>query len=207
MLKFADFNHLPQLDPLIARLIAEKPGLVVVAGMDPNPVSGEWLAGEVFLPSGRPSIFSMLAQQMVSEHPGERAVVLTRNKELLRVPRQLKRRIAIAEVEEPISLADRAAQVISSHPDLLIVDQLDPESAQVVIEGLRSGIRVLSQIDTIAWGAGVMRELEDIGIAWDNLACPTWVVTVKRMPRLCQNCRSPLGGRRSDAPTHRYALD
>ena len=39
MLKLGDLIHLPQLDPLVEQLVADEPGLVIVAGFDPRLTS------------------------------------------------------------------------------------------------------------------------------------------------------------------------
>ncbi len=58
MLKLEDFFHLPQLDALVEQILADGPGLTVVAGLDPRPTS-EPVVSDRFLPSGRSAIFRM----------------------------------------------------------------------------------------------------------------------------------------------------
>jgi len=56
MLALKDFYHLPQVDSLVERVVRGRPGLVVVAGLDPRPGAGAVVDG--FLPSGRSTIFA-----------------------------------------------------------------------------------------------------------------------------------------------------
>jgi hypothetical protein len=39
VLTLKDFYHLPQLDTVVGQLVADGPGLIVVAGLDPRPLA------------------------------------------------------------------------------------------------------------------------------------------------------------------------
>ncbi len=100
MLRLEDFFHLPQVDTLVAQMIADGPGLAVVAGFDPH-LPPERSADSGFLPSGRAAIFRILMREMLEAAPAARCVVVARDREAIRVPRQLKRRVEIAVVVTP----------------------------------------------------------------------------------------------------------
>ena len=108
MLKLEDFFHLPQLDALIEQLVADQPGLTVVAGLDPRPLAAP-ASATGFLPSGRTAIFRILIQQILELHPKIQAVVVTEDRSAIRVPRQLQRRVKFNLIFPSRSYASSAA--------------------------------------------------------------------------------------------------
>jgi hypothetical protein len=58
-MRLDDFYHLPALAEAFARLQAERPGLALVAGLDLP--AGDEAAPDALLPSGRTTIFRVLA--------------------------------------------------------------------------------------------------------------------------------------------------
>ena len=188
MLKLADFFHLPQLDPLVEQLVADGTGLLVVAGLDPRPMSAPG-AGDVFLPSGRSTIFRILMREILTAHPSARAIVVTEDKALMRTFRQLRRRIALSLVEPSQAYADWIADAVRRQPDLLVVDRLCAESAPAALEAAQGGLRVLSQLDTVFRGAGVARQLLDLGVPQEQLGGLASVLAVQRVPTLCPRCK------------------
>ncbi|MGD8793119.1 MAG: SpoIIE family protein phosphatase, partial [Anaerolineae bacterium] len=187
MLKLADLIHLPQVEPLVAQLVAGGPGLVVVAGLDPRPVA----PANGFLPSGRATIQRLLMRHILEEHPGLRATVVARGEEAIRIPRPLRRRIEISRLDAGHDYAAAIARAAGRRPGLLVVDQLTAESAPPALEAARSGLWLLSQLDTIFYGAEVARHLLDLGLPPDLLPGLAWVVSVQRLPTLCATCRQP----------------
>ena len=137
MLTFKDFFHLPQLDPLIEKLVADEPGLTVVAGLDPRP-QATLDAGEGFLPSGRAAIFRILARQMLTARQLTRAVVVAESKDAVRVPRRLGRRVEFSLVRPPLTYADCLAAAVRRRPGLLVVDRLCAETAPAHLRPRRS---------------------------------------------------------------------
>jgi len=190
MLTFKDFFHLPQLDPLIEKLVADEPGLTVVAGLDPRP-QATLDAGEGFLPSGRAAIFRILARQMLTARRLTRAVVVAESKDAVRVPRRLGRRVEFSLVRPPLTYADCLAAAVRRRPGLLVVDRLCAETAPAALGAAQSGLRVLSQMDTIFRGADVARALRDLGAPLERLDGLRWVVAVQRLPALCPHCKQP----------------
>ncbi len=184
MLKLEDFFHLPQLDTLLQQLVADEPGLVVVAGLDPRPG-----AGSGFLPSGRTAIFRILMQQFLETHPRVQAIVVAESRQAVRVPRRLWRRVKFNLVSPPPACADWVADAARRRPGLVVVDRLDAETAPAALQAAGSGQRVLAQMDTVFAGADVARHLSDLGVSHQHLANLSWVVAVQRVEKLCANCK------------------
>ena len=190
MLKLKDFFHLPQLDTLVEQLVADGPGLIVVAGLDPRPLAPS-TGSDGFLPSGRSTIFRILMRQILTAHRSARAVVVAETKDAIRVPRQLRRRIELSLVQPPHTYADRIAAAVCRRPDLLVIDQLSPKTGPAAMEAAHSGLRVLSQIDTVFRGVDVARALLDLGVPRERLDGLSWVVAVQRLATLCPRCKQP----------------
>ncbi|MFN2226362.1 MAG: SpoIIE family protein phosphatase [Anaerolineae bacterium] len=199
MLTLDDFTHLPHIEPFLARLVADRAGLVIVAGLDPRPVSptaagapaAATATGDSFLPSGRAAIWRILMRQMLEAHPGRRAIVVTRSAGAMRVPRALQKRVVVSPVAEDESYAEAIAHAAGRRPGLLAVDQVTADNVSTLLEVARSGLPVLSQLDTVFRGAEVARYLLDMGVRPDLLRGLTWVLTVQRLPTLCVHCRAP----------------
>ena len=205
MLKFEDFFHLPQLDPLIERLVAGEPyppdaaptslrglpvgGLIVVAGLDPRQVSP---ADDSLLPSGRATIFRILMRQILASHPRARAIVVAADKTAVRVPRQLRRRVKLSLIRPPLTYASCIGDAARRRPDLLVIDRLCAETAPAALEAAQGGVRVLSQLDTVFRGGDVARHLLELGAPREQLGGLGWVVAVGRMATLCPRCKSPV---------------
>ncbi len=190
MLRFKDFVHLPQLDAAIEKLVSEPSGLVVVAGLDPRAAHQPGQP-EPSLNSGRGHIFSILLYEMLQARPSARAIFITRDKDSLRVPRQLKYRLSISLVTSPYTYPGRIAQARANHPDLLVVDELNLETADATFQAAESGQRVLTQLNTVVWGAAVLKQFSDLGWSADANGAPVWVLSVQRIATLCSVCKSP----------------
>jgi serine phosphatase RsbU (regulator of sigma subunit) len=190
MLRLDDFAHLPQIEPFITQLVAGEAGLVVVAGLDARPLSPP-AAVNSFLPSGRAALWRILMRQMLEAHPGRRAAVVTQPSSDMRLPRALQKRVDISPLRADESYAEAIAHAAGRRPDLLVVDQVSAESAPAILEVARSGLPVLSQLDTIFRGAEVVRHLLDLGVGHNLLGGLAWVLAVQRLPTLCVHCRRP----------------
>ncbi len=190
MLRLDDFMHLPQIEPFVDQLVANGPGLVVVAGLDPRPVSTR-AAGDSFLPSGRAAIWRILIRQMLEAHPGMRATIVTQSADVVHLPRPLHKRVNISSVETSEGYTEAIAHAAGLRPGLLVVDQLIAESAPAILEVASAGLSVLSQLDAIFRGAEVARYLQEMGVRRDLLRGLSWVLAVQRLPTLCTHCRVP----------------
>ncbi len=72
---------------------------------------------------------------------------------------------------------------------MLVIDRLNPETAPAALEAAQSGLRVLSQIDTVFRGADVVDALADLGVRREHLAGVHWVIAVRRLAALCPRCK------------------
>jgi serine phosphatase RsbU (regulator of sigma subunit) len=190
MLELKDFFHLPQVDALVEQLVADGPGLVVVAGLDPRPLAAPAAAGG-FLPSGRSTIFGILVRQILTARQAGRAIVVAETKDAVRIPKRLGRQVELALVKSPYTYADRVAEAARQRPELLVIDRLSAETAPAALEAAQSGLRVLSQLDTVFSGAGVARHLLELGVPRELLSGLTWVIAVQRLATLCPHCKQP----------------
>lgn len=195
MLELTDFLTLPSLQPHIQRLTAGRPGLRLVAGLDPqdqpDPVAS--IPGDLttLLPSGRATIFRILARHMLDQHPRGRAVVIAQHKDAVRVPRQLRRRLELLVIpprEQPAQIAAAAAR----RPALIVIESLPNAAiAEAALRAARAN-PVLTQIDTVFHGAAVLHDLCDLGLNVSALETLQWIVSVRRLPMLCPHCKQPM---------------
>ncbi|MBX3059953.1 MAG: SpoIIE family protein phosphatase [Anaerolineae bacterium] len=185
MLELKDFLHLPQLDPLMDEVAASRSGLIVVAGADPH--QPEDVAG--FSPSGRAAIFRILLRQLLEADPTARAIVIAQHKEAVRLPRQLRPRVQFTLVRGVYTYEGAITQAILQRPSLLVIDQLNVDTAVPALAAAQQGLCVLAPLDTIFRGAEVARVLLDWGATQAQLAALRWVLAVQRLPMLCPHCR------------------
>jgi len=191
LLKLRDFFHLPQIDSHIQQLTDGGPGLCLVAGPDLHLVS-EVSSQRGFLPSGRPTVFWILLQEILETHPAEKCTVITESKESVRFPRSLKRRLTVLETRPSEERRGRMVAESTERSGLLVVERLNEETMDLALSAASQGRWVISQIDTIFRGAGVARQLLDLGISPERLTCLSWVLTVQRLPALCPSCKQLL---------------
>jgi len=130
-------------------------------------------------------------REILAAHPAARAIVVTEDEAFIRPPRQLRRRIALSLVEPSQTYADRIADAVRRRPDLLVIDRLCAETTPAALEAAQGGLQVLSQLDTVFRGAGVARQLLDLGVGQERLGGLTWVLAVQRLPTLCPRCKRP----------------
>ncbi len=188
MLRLQDFVHLPLLDPYIERLLAERQGLTVVAGLDLRPT----LAPEAsdWIPSGRATILRILAGELLEARPAARCIVVG-DKSVFRPTRQTRRRVEFVLAEAPQSAGEQIAYAAHRQPGLLVIDRLTPETVPAALAAAQQGVHVLSQLDTILVGAEVARQLLDMGATQQQLDGLAWVLAVQRRPALC-GCKRPV---------------
>jgi hypothetical protein len=186
-LDLKDIVHLPKVEPLFERIVAGDPGMVLVAGMDPRPhalPSG----GEALLPSGRAAIFRILMHQMLLRHPAWQATIVAETRDFARPRRSLRPQITLSPVETPDRYGDEILRAAESQPDLLVVGRLTAESAPAALGAAQSGLRILSQFDTIFRGAQVARHLAELGVS-QNWASPMSCFTPSPGSSLCSAWR------------------
>lgn len=212
MFQFKDFFHLPQLDPWIDQMVAEPSGLIVIAGMEVPAFNvegvqqslmddpGSFLESRVqarghdqaYLSSGLSTFFDILIQTILLSNSNSQAVFIAREKSLARVPRQLKRRVKFLVVEGNQTYDRQVEYAIVSRPALLVIDRLTLESAPAVFHAARTGLKVITRIDCAQQGAGVVRQVSDLGASENDLASLSWVLSTRRVPRLCEFCRQEM---------------
>ena len=189
MLDLADFVHPTELDAAIARIAADGPGLIVVAGLDPTGAS----EGDVLLPSGRATFLRVLMRELLLADPAAHAIVVCETRESLRIPRTLKARVTVMDGSQThVPATQRIAMAAARRPALLVVDRLEPEILDQVLAAAHDGVKVLTQFDTMFSGADAVRALADSGAAPAMLEALRWVVAVQRVPALCPHCRATI---------------
>ncbi|RPJ02423.1 MAG: GAF domain-containing protein, partial [Chloroflexi bacterium] len=188
MLKLGDFFHLPQVDEYFEKLVADRSGLVVIAGFDPRVTTAE--AG--FLPSGHTTIFRILMREIWASRPTSHSVVITGDSAAIRVPREFRQQVEIMPVQPPYTYASRIEEAVRRHPDCMVIDRLITDNIPAALQAAQSGIRVLSLLDTVFRGSDVVHYLLDLGAAADLLNGLAWVITVQRLPALCPHCKHPI---------------
>jgi sigma-B regulation protein RsbU (phosphoserine phosphatase) len=209
MLALQDIYHLPELEPIIDRLVSDGPGLVVVSGLDPRQAVATG-SGEVFLPSGRASVFRMLMRQMITADASVQAILVAEDQDAVRIPRSLRPRVRLSLVQPPDTYAHCIGEAAASRPDLLVIDRLAPESAAAALRAARGDLRVLAQLDSVFRGEEVVRHVRDMGVAEECLGGLAWVLAVQRLPALCSRCKEeapPTEGERAALQRLFPALD
>jgi serine phosphatase RsbU (regulator of sigma subunit) len=81
---------------------------------------------------------------------------------------------------------------IHRHPGLLLIDQLNEENIPAAFDAARRGLMVLAQMDTVFYGDGAARHLLSFGGEDASLDGLTGVMTVQRLPTLCDKCKHPV---------------
>ena len=95
MLGLKDFFHMPQIDQLVAQLTQDRPGLILVAGLEPRRVSKEEEDAPRWLVSGKTAILRILMREIMMAHPKERCIIFSESGEPFRVPRELRSRCEV----------------------------------------------------------------------------------------------------------------
>ena len=190
MFKLRDFQHLPQLDGLIQQVVHDGPGLTVVSGLDPRPAARS--SSGMFLPSGRSVIFDILLHEVMTAKTSLKAVYVARDKSAARPPRPLKQRLKLTLVESPPTYEELIVTAASQGAGLVVIDHLSAENIRPALEVARRGVRVLAQLDSVLRGAGVARQLADLGGGpQGELEGLSWILSVYRLATLCSNCKLP----------------
>ena len=190
MLRFSDFSLLPEVDELVRQLVDEQSGLVVVAGLDARPAAGPVSEPNLhFLPSGRATIFRVLAGELLEARPKARSLFVTEDRDGLHPARRHRRHMQQVQIKAPLTYADAIAD--GGPFDLIIADRVTPESLAPLLAAARGGALVLSQLDTIFHAQAVARSLAELCPPEDDLAALRWVLSVQRLPVLCPICKRP----------------
>ncbi len=203
MFKFTDFFHLPQLDPLFEQMIAEKDGLMLLAGIESRGGAGQPMPEGMnaqpvqkpkapFLPSGLSTLSDVIVQAVFSADPLAQAIFIVSDRTAARIPRLFKRRIKLCVVSNAEEYDRQAAYAAVSRPTLLVFDRLTEDSRRAVFAAAESGLKTVVQLDTAQHGAGVARELLELGIGAEQISLLRWILTTRRVLTLCEKCRHPM---------------
>ncbi|NUM45282.1 MAG: SpoIIE family protein phosphatase [Anaerolineales bacterium] len=187
MFRLRDFFQLPHLEPWLDQLLKIQPGMILIAGKEAQA----GLPGETILPSGRSAIFHVLLGEILANNPATRAIIITHDRKSYRLPREVARKMTFFEIQRGQTEQEHLLAASHMKANLLILDRLTPESIPLALDAARRGKRVLAQLDTIFWGAGVLRHLLELGAPPIHLAGIAWIVTVQRLPTLCPTCKHP----------------
>lgn len=189
MLRFSDFSHLPEADKALAEVLGSTEGLLLVAGPDGRPAPDVNPAHH-FLPSGRNTIFRILVSEWLDAHPDTTAWVVAADRDVLHVARRFRRRLDLVQVGPNLTYAQALSSIPPDGKTLVVIDQLTEDSANVALTAARQS-PVITQLDTVHHGAGVVEHLRDLGAETRQLDALRWIVTVQRLPLLCPICRQP----------------
>lgn len=187
-MRLDDLFHLPALDEAFARLVADRPGLILVAGIDLMPSSAE--EASPLLPSGRTTIFRVLAEALLADDAVSAALVAY-DVAAFRTPRAYRQRVRVQRVQPQQSYGPPIKQALAQGANLLLIDQLTPENAALALAAAAGGVRVLTQCNSAARSVGLARELELLAGKAPQLLPDLWLVSVHRLPLLCHVCRRP----------------
>ena len=191
MFNLKDFFHLPVLDTALNQIIEEAaPGIILVTGIDTHAAS-PLENSDNLLTSGRSVFFDTLMQAYLSRHSAFKAILVAQEKALTRLPRGLVKRVKVQYCLSSNVYNRHVANSAGLQPDLLILDRLDRETAPVIFEAAQKGLRILTQMDAIVWGAEIPRQLTALGIEEKQLANLNWVIALQHQPSLCPKCKRP----------------
>lgn len=191
MLGLGDLYHLPQMDGLIEQIVAIQAGLVIVAGPDGRQ-NGIASASLGIPPSGRGALFSMLVERMLVASASNSSFIVCQDKTAWHLPHHFKRKVKFLQAAPPHTLTGQFSEAVRQKPALLVLDTLTPETTGLALEAGASGLKVITQLDTIFFGSGVIRHLRALGAGSWQLGGLAGVLTVHRVARLCPHCRQPV---------------
>lgn len=205
MLRLRDVFHLPQLESAIGEILSSLSGLILIAGLNPPPLATR-PGVQSLLPSGRSAILGLMMTEYLLAHPHARAVIISEERSITRPEKAFKHRVRGAQVGGKHTYEFLLSSAASTRPDIIVVDQVKPENAQVVMEVVQRGQTVLSQIDTLLVGEEISFHLLDMGVSETLLDGLSWVIAVQRYPALCPRCKQPDDNAQNqlETLTHKY---
>lgn len=166
-------------------LIRDDSGMVLVAGLAPLV----YMDAPHFHPSGRTGNFHILVRQILEANPTLQVSVVAESRDSFRAPRHLQRRVHFVKVDSVKDLAKKIPLSANLWPDLLIVDQIFLENVHATLQAVQNGMQVINQIDTVLRGPDVLQIIQSLGISGESLRGLGWIVTLERIPILC-DCKS-----------------
>ena len=182
---------MPQIDRLVSQLVHDRPGIILVAGLEPRQVTAEE-ENPRWLMSGKTAILRILMREILEANPRDRGIIFCDHDDAFRIPRGLNSRVEIFHPRQEELRPKWLQEAVRRHPALLVLEQLTAETLPTAVEAAQKGARVLAQIDTIYRGAGVARYMSTLGMTLEQLQMLRWVISVMRQPVLCQACKQSI---------------
>ncbi len=199
MLKLHDFVHLPELDELVSQILAGTPGLVLVAGAFSNPADPsestpgpQQVNGMPFLSSGRATIATILFHELLELNANAKAVVIAQKRGSVRFSRAFRQRVFYAQPDSLSLVSDPVRFALFRDAQILFLEEFNEEHIQDVILASRQNRWVLGQADSILWGYPALQHLVPKHVWADFSSIVRALVTVQRLPGLCQTCKQPV---------------
>lgn len=184
MLNLNAIYHLPQLDALFAEIARAQAGLVVVAGMEPRAEVSAALSG------GRGLIYNILARQTLDAQPRTRTALVSEHKEpLLRLAARESYRVKHFYPAGNETYPEIVARVAPQNYPLCLLEKLGRDCISPALRAAHGGKHVVTQLDTPLYGAWVARYLAEASDDRTLVAHLNWIIAVRRMPRLCDDCK------------------
>ncbi len=187
MFDLSDIHHLPQLAAAVEQLVAEPAGVVLIAGLDAPATPNA--ADQLPLPSGRASLFRLLARRLLA-HTTRRVVIVASARDMLRVRREERRRVDLVAAADADEARARILALAGLPPELIIVERAgDPQVVAAALQLAARGTKVITQIDTPYRSVGLARQLIEEGVERSLIVQHlTWIVASQRVPALCPAC-------------------
>lgn len=188
MFTLRDFFHMPQVSRLVQQVLADGPGLTIVAGYEPR-LGPAFNASDDILPSGRVAIFRALMDEMFSENTNAKIFIVTADIMLFPVSRRDEKRIGRLIVDTQFTYEQRISEAVKRQPKVLVIDKLDIPTLPLVLDAVAQGVQVFSQMETVLRGASLVRWLAGEIHFSEPLPGLSWVLSVQRVRTLCPSCR------------------
>ena len=174
-----DLIHLPTLESWFGRIAQHPGGLVIIAGLESDGLSG---------------ILGILCRQMLGL-PGKnrqprRACAIGARPRFVRAPRSQEARLRYLRTVGPKAptYAEALEQAAAEQADLIVLDELNAESLIPVLELAAGGATVLAPVSSLLVGGQVLGFLVDLGAPEALLGHIGWVVGVRRLQAACGQC-------------------
>lgn len=184
MLNLNAIYHLPQLDTFFEEIARVQTGLVIVAGMEPG------VQGTPALSSGRGLIYNIIARQTLDAQPRAHTVLVSEHKEpLVRFSTREGYRLKYYSPSAGETYPEIVARVAKQDYSLCLFEKLGRECISPALSAAQHGKHIVAQMDTPLCGAWVARYLADESGDRTLAGQLRWVVAVRRLSRLCDDCK------------------
>jgi sigma-B regulation protein RsbU (phosphoserine phosphatase) len=177
-----DIIHLPVIEPWFGR-IAERPGgLVVIAGLESDGLSG---------------VLGILWRHML-QVPGaggepRRAYAIGARPRFVRAARSQRAQITYVRTAGPRAptYAEALERATEQGAGLIALDELTAENLGHALQAASYGLAVVAPLETVLAGGQVIAFLADLGAPEPLLRHIGWVLTVQRLCAVCRECGEP----------------